>query len=416
MNVRLLVVGAALSAVVTMWTVEARACGTFVPIEGESATLDAQRVIMAYNPDSNTTRVIAQIGFVGELSQFSWIIPLPSEPSNVQALGEEGARLFAQLDDYGSPKFGVATCGLNNGGGGSAVPGDGVTVLQSGVTGAFEFVVLTGTSGAVVTDWLRDEGYGISEAIAEVAHTYIREGSVFMAMKVNPAALGLTELDPAIRFDYEGWPGYPLRIAQPTTTDELEVILSVIAPQGVSTPGENILTDSAVNWQDQTPEYLDAVRRADGWVVEHRAPVGQWSGGSEGGLFVEATDELYDLLESELGIARDSEPVLTRLHGIFTAEQLGEDAALQLGDHSYVAKVHELYICSPGDLGEELDEDLEENETDDGSSASAKDDADRGCSTVASSPAEGLLLLLAMLGFARGGRRRNNAQSQTMCA
>ncbi len=387
----------------------AEACGTFIAVEGETATLDAQRVIMAYRPEENRTRVMAQIGFVGDLTAFSWIIPLPSEPSNIQAIDEKGAALFQQLDDYASPKFGISSCGgVNNGGGEESVVAPGVRVLQTGHTGTFEYVVLTGTGGSVVTNWLNAQGYAMPDGMTEVIHTYIREGSVFMALKVDLAALDLDEIDPAIAFDYEGWPGYPLRIAAPTTTDEVEIILNVIAPSGVRAPDEKVLGDQHVGWAGGEPQYLDALRRANGWVVEYRGGVDEWSGGDYGGVTTEADRRTLTLIEQVLGIPADSAPTLTRLHAIFSPDELSEDTRLTLDeDASYVSSVFQTYVCD-----EDWDEggyvEVDESEYDGGcfqgscgGSKGGSGGSRGGCSTSSSNVASPLLLLLAVWLFSR---------------
>lgn len=400
----------------------AEACGLIIPVEGETATVDAQRVTMAYFPDENRTRVMAQIGYVGDLTNFSWIIPLPSEPTAVEAVDEAGAELFAALDTTAKPTFLLEdwTCALNNGGGGPDVSVPDVQVLQHGNTGSFEYVVLTGTGGSVVTDWLNAEGFATPDGMAEVMHSYIREGSVVMAMKVNLEALELGQIDPAISFDYEGWPGYPLRILKPTTTNEVEIILNVLAPTGAVAADEVRLSNDDLSWVDQEPQYLDAIRNAEGWVIEHRGEMFSRYVEDPAGGYLEVLPP-RDLIEEVFGIPADEPLVLSRFHGIFTPEQLAEDTALNVTSDAQGVFSEFSHDITRSDVDCGWDDEFEDEEDDDdqffddsddddgcwqgscGGSGSGKSGGGAGCSTT-SGNIHPVLLLLALALFRR--RRR----------
>lgn len=408
---------AALSA--SQWIVasEASACGVTVPVEGETASVNAQRVIMGYNPESETTRVVAQIAQEGDVSAFSWLIPLPSEPTEITALGEEGTELFQGLDDFSKPLFAVTCFGWNNGGSGEPVDAEGVTVLDAGTTGTFEYVVLTGTGGTVVTDWLAAEGYGLPDGMADVIHTYIREGQLFLAMKINPEALGVETLDPGIRFDYQGRPGYPLRILQPTTTDEVEIILTVISPEPAQITSATKV--EGVAWtEEQLPVYLDEVREADGWVVEYSGEITNRDHSSEAGdLSVDVSERTKTLIQEVLG--QDPETAkLSRFHGIFSPEQLAADTPiLTTGGELYSAFYEKEYWDCSNDADEDYydddyedgaDEEAGQTPTDDPMSSEPTDDpmSSEGCSTTAGTTDHGGLILLFGLALMRLRRRR----------
>jgi uncharacterized protein (TIGR03382 family) len=373
----------------------ADACGVIIPVEGETASLDAQRVTMAYFPEENRTRVMAQIGYVGDLSNFSWIIPIPSEPTDIQAVDEAGAAIFSDLDVLSAPYFELIdwTCAQNGGAGGASVSAPGVEVLQHGNTGTFEYVVLTGTGGSVVTQWLGENGYALPGGMEEVVHTYIREGSVFMAMKVNIQALELGQLDPAISFDYEGWPGYPLRILQPAAAEEVEIILNVLAPTPAEMPNEVRLGDNDLDWDGQEPQYLDAVRRAGNWVVESRGVLTS--------RFVETEDgyeELFpprDLMQEVLGIPAEGDLVLSRFHGIFKPAQLDEDTALNLSETiDGVYSSFQLDVTRDEDCGWDDEIGPSTNDGDPGDPDGKRDTG--GCSTSSGNLNSPLLLLFGL--------------------
>ncbi len=409
------------AAVVCMAGVQApsvaEACGAIIPVDGETASLDAQRVTMAYFPEEERTRVMAQIGYVGDLTNFSWIIPLPSEPSEVEAVDQAGAAIFADIDTISEPEFVITdwTCALNNGGGERPVAGVGVEVLQHGNTGSFDYVVLTGESGTGVTQWLDENGYALPNGMDETIHTYIREGSVFMAMKVDIEALELGQIDPAIRFDYQGHPGYPLRILRPTTSDEVEIILNVLAPTPAQIPGEVRLWDDDISWSDGEPLYLDALRAAGNWVVESRGTMrARWVGDFETGRDVEPPKEL---MEEVLGIPAETEFVLSRFHGIFDADALADDTAIQMiadapSIYSYFAKdVEDTDVdCWDGD-DDWYEEDEGDNTPSDEDLQGEQDGelgpkrAAGGCSTTSGAGPAAPALFALLMGWAV--RRRN---------
>ena len=395
------------TAGVSALPVDAEACGSVVPVDGETASLDAQRVTMAYFEEENRTRVMAQIGYQGDLSGFSWIIPLPSEPTAVQAVDEAGAAIFADLDIIGEPEFFVIdnTCAYNGADGGASIGGPGVEILQHGNTGAFEYVVLSGTGGSVVTEWLADNGYGLPSGMDEVIHTYIREGSVFMAMKVDEEALANGQIDPAISFDYEGWPGYPLRILEPGAAEEVEIILNVLAPTGAEINGEVVLDNGSLQWEGQEPQYLDAIRRADGWVVEHRGLMGSRWVDIDGSY--EEVAPPRDLMEEVLGIPTDSNVLLTRFHGMFKPGQLTQDVSINMNSEAPpVYYGFELDVTRSDEVcgwddGEGNDDDVADPSELDGD---APDKADVGGCATTSGGTTGPLVLL--FGFWLMRRRR----------
>ena len=407
----------------------AEACGVVIPVDGETASLDAQRVTMAHFPEENRTRVMAQIGYVGDLSNFSWIIPLPSEPTDIRAVDDAGAAIFSELDTLTSPTFSIIdwTCALNGGaGGGAAVPGPGVEVLQHGNTGTFEYVVLTGTGGSVVTEWLGENGYVLPAGMEETVHTYIREGSVFLAMKINLEALELGQIDPAISFDYEGWPGYPLRILKPAASDEVEIILNVLAPTPAEVPNEVMLYGNDVAWVDEEPQYLDAVRRAGDWVVEYRAELRSRQVPNAEGDFEEVLPP-RDLMQEVLGIPADVDIVLSRFHGIFKPAQLDEDTALNLSeDIDGVFYDFQLDVSRDEDCGWEDefgDDEIADDEVADDEDTGGEENCFQGscadtsgpgsdgagCSTTSADAGSPLALLFGMWMMRRRRRTRGSA-------
>jgi MYXO-CTERM domain-containing protein len=311
--VAMLVVAAAAPA----WT-----CGVPIVAEGADVSLDAQRVLL-YDRGGQVD-VVAQIQFEST-SDFAWLIPLASVPTEIRAMDGQDQSLMASLDAWTQPYFADDACpdlSGNNGAGGSAnADGPDVTLFGSGTAGTFDYVILGGDTGAGVLDYLQSNGFSVPESAGDAVSRYVEAGRVFLALRLTDGVTGT--LSPGIAFTYEGAPGFPLGIARASAKDDLEIILYIVG-DGSYAPAN--ASSSTISLQDisSADEYTGRVRdlgQSGEWVLEYAGDGGRtwWVGDS-----LERPDYLPTAMEEYFG--KDGLTV-TRLHGILPPAQLQDDLA-----------------------------------------------------------------------------------------
>lgn len=180
-------------------TGEAVACGGGgLTTAADGVVADAQRVFMAVNGER--TDVIVQIGVPATTADYGVLIPVPGEPtldvtpfdsSDFYWLDEETAPSIVAVDDSESSNSGCG-CGTSNAlGDGSTkggARGGGVSVTEPVNIGPVSAVVLTGTDGDAVNDWLSDNGFSIPEAEQSTVAAYSGPDRYFIALRRSETA------------------------------------------------------------------------------------------------------------------------------------------------------------------------------------------------------------------------------------
>lgn len=180
----------------------ARACGGMVfPGHAQRVGGMSQQEVFVAFTDKDTT-VVASAGYEGiDAADFAFLLPLPEEPVIVI---EADPALFQALDEYTAPTVETYTFDSGSGSGGfgcgaglrnDAAPGSGsgssngeVMVGQRGQTASYDWVVLGGTTGMAVAEWLEGEGYPLPADYATAIQPYV-DDSFFFAAKVRSEAI-----------------------------------------------------------------------------------------------------------------------------------------------------------------------------------------------------------------------------------
>ncbi len=184
-----------------------------------------------------------QIQYMGEPTEFGWVIPLQSNPEF--SVGSEP--LFTALlnasvptvsitntfDDCSDPgdddddDGGNATAGGDGdegaGESGSADSGDtGVEVLQEVQVGAFTIDVIQGTDAQAVYDWLELNDYQQDPDALPILQEYIDEGFIFGAVKLV-GGVDTDQIHPIV-LSFQGTePCVPLRLTRIAAVDNMAV-------------------------------------------------------------------------------------------------------------------------------------------------------------------------------------------------
>jgi hypothetical protein len=221
---------------------DANACGgCFVP-PGPSTQVSAHR--MAFAISTKRTILWDQIQYVGDPTDFGWVLPI----HGLVDVGVSSDELFNRLEGATQPRvqappppvcpkpttqcltdcFDNAAGGASDGGFASAADASSsVDVWRQEVVGPYEATQLSSTDATALTKWLGDHGYAIPPSIGPVIDQYVKEGFGFLALKLVPSA-GVRSMVP-IRIAFDGAsPTLPLRMVAAGTGAQVGIKLWVL--------------------------------------------------------------------------------------------------------------------------------------------------------------------------------------------
>ncbi|MBI3204732.1 MAG: DUF2330 domain-containing protein [Myxococcales bacterium] len=178
---------------------DAAACGGMIgKSETQQASMNAQRVLIAQGAEG--TAVVVGVGFDGASGDQAFVLPLQQEPIRIEDAKRE---LFPELERFTEPQIHIydPTARRPGGGGGcgcmpeaksAGAPGagapDAVRVVQRGETATYQYVVVGGSSGQSIGEWLNKEQFPVPAAIQHSLDGYAQRGWVFLAARVQPKA------------------------------------------------------------------------------------------------------------------------------------------------------------------------------------------------------------------------------------
>ena len=154
----------------------------------------AQEAIIIFNsspPQREATEdLILKIRVEGEVSQFAWVIPFPSQP----IVSKANDKLFEELYDYVAYRTASIGPGMGAGmGGGGGMGGrekaKPVQVLSREIVGSYDVAVVREKKSGTLNKWLEDEGYQPIVDGDDVIEFYRKKGYVFSCVKVTKANL-----------------------------------------------------------------------------------------------------------------------------------------------------------------------------------------------------------------------------------
>ncbi|MBT9560864.1 MAG: DUF2330 domain-containing protein [Myxococcales bacterium] len=257
----------------------AEACGGFfcssVPIDQSG-----ERILFAV--DDTTVKAHIQIFYSGDAEKFSWVLPIPGEPT---AIGVGTDTLFQNLDWQTGPQFNLnwqydQNCQANqwrwaSEGDFSGAPtaggdpkDDGVDVLQQGDVGPYNFAVVkaesSGADGAAAMySWLDENGYDQPEYAKDLVAQYVAEDHVFVAVKLqSDKAVG--DIQP-LTLEYP-FPGscVPLRLTSIAATDDMPIWVWVLGKdRAVPVNYFHVeVNEAQIDWLNYGSNYRDIAAKA----------------------------------------------------------------------------------------------------------------------------------------------------------
>lgn len=166
--------------------------------ESRPGGMSGQQVLLASGPKANV--VVMSSGYEAVMRDFAFLLPVPVEPTLVRdgdpllfpALQELTAPRVRIVDNTARPtSSGGCACG---GGAMGAMPGAGggeksVQVYQRGETATFDYVVVGGSDGSSLAEWLNREGFSVPASFQAALDVYLEQGNLYLAAKVKDARL-----------------------------------------------------------------------------------------------------------------------------------------------------------------------------------------------------------------------------------
>ncbi|HEU5072597.1 MAG TPA: DUF2330 domain-containing protein [Polyangiaceae bacterium] len=342
---------------------EAYACGGFF-CGRQPVDQTAERILFEIGEDSVT--MTTQISFAGDAADFAWILPLPEVP-DPESLAIFPQRALTALDTNTGPDFVLPSdCysgGFTIGGGFSATSGatgtDGggpppVQVHVRAEVGGYDVAVIESEDPAALIEWLRTEGYRVTEPMEPYIELYAEEGMKFLALKLLETS-DVADITP-FRFTLPGdVPSIPLRMTALAAEPEMSIVVFVLGDQrfeGKNWENLDIADDEILfqpnswpvktNWTSLVAREVDAAG-GQGWVTEYAGTTtdmrslidSQISGGS----FATPEDE-----EAAHALAEVLAPhaYLTRFYSRLSAEEMTFDPIFGRSAGDDVSRVRQL--------------------------------------------------------------------------
>ncbi len=328
---------------------EASACGGFF-CSSSPVDQTAEHILFTVNPNHTVTAYV-QIQYVGDKDAFAWIVPVPGIP---QLTADFPNLALQALDNGTQPRYSKNSCARNfdaNGGLGAptAAAGNGVTVLAKQLVGPYETVTLEGTSAVVLVQWLRTNGYRITDAMIPFLQPYVEGGMHFVALRLQ-ADKATSDIQP-LGMTYDGdKPMIPIRLTAIAAQPEMGIVTWVLSNRRWAP--ENFvdlkIADSLIEFDQYgfQNNYLTVVSResdkvgGQAFVTEYAKSTADLamqveSQGAPTPEAQKAKDALLPLLQQF--------PYITRMYARMSAEEMTVDPMfMPASDTTDVNNIHDL--------------------------------------------------------------------------
>ncbi|MFH1915676.1 MAG: DUF2330 domain-containing protein [Nanoarchaeota archaeon] len=180
--------------------------GMFVPPSWYNDNIGepTQKGIIVFN--GGQEKLIIEATYNGSLSDFAWIIPVPSYPQ----VDKANAQLFQELQYLTQPKYlrapsmfgpviakSMMSDGLDQG-------IKGVDVIEQKQVGIYAISILSADDPQALLDWLNENEYRLPAKAEPILEEYIVKGWYFIAMRINLAPsdekllASLKKIDPRV--------------------------------------------------------------------------------------------------------------------------------------------------------------------------------------------------------------------------
>ncbi|MCB9738948.1 MAG: DUF2330 domain-containing protein [Deltaproteobacteria bacterium] len=256
---------------------------------GQAVLQSAERVVFMRDEASKTSRVWVEVRYTGAAQDFGWVLPLPKQPTVTvgttvgldmldgataaryltKPMGNENCRDPSDGcdDDFqwggvtdaagGGPNSG-ADAGSSDGG-----TAGGVTILDQGQAGPYDYSVIKGSDASKLQEWLDTRGYKTPTSATPIIQSHADKGDVFVAIKLQNGK-GIEQIRPVVLEMHDAEPCVPLRLTSIAATDDLNVVVT-LAGTGRAIPKNMMhveLNLARINWLSGANNYEQVVAAA----------------------------------------------------------------------------------------------------------------------------------------------------------
>jgi hypothetical protein len=277
---------ASMLAAVAAVSLPAMADGCYIPKPERSRIVEEisepdQKAVIVHQ--QGRERLILQVSFKGTASQFAWLVPTPTRPKLAAAAPGifddlyqvTASRVQYWLNADQATHFSVES---HAGAKGGIEAAPSVRVLERRSVAGYDVSVLKATRADDLLDWLRKNGYQVTDRAAPILAEYIQKDWVFSAARIDTRELNVggsqsvEGLLQPLQLDFAAKePVYPLKISS-LNPGPTNVLLYVIADHFVA--GSPLRTVCALD--DRTTDWKHLVRRFQSREVESSMLDSSW--------------------------------------------------------------------------------------------------------------------------------------------
>ncbi len=268
---------------------DALACGgMFCSNQSQPVDQAAERILFAVDKEQGTVEAHVQISYTGSAEQFAWVVPVQAVPELFPSVDD----IFTTLSPFTMPLWNLTfttegTCkdegrnGLmvsapesadfDTAGGEPPQDGGGVTQVDAGAVGPYDYAVVQADSIESLVEWLDDpnadgdttDAYFIPDSFDEAAAPYVTSGHFFLALRLQKDK-DVGDLVP-LGMRYEGSEAsIPLQLTAIAATPDMRLQPFVLG-DARAVPVNYLhveVNELAVNWMDAGNNYPDVITQA----------------------------------------------------------------------------------------------------------------------------------------------------------
>ncbi|HEX2730324.1 MAG TPA: DUF2330 domain-containing protein [Polyangiaceae bacterium] len=239
----------------------------------------AERIIFADNGDGTVTAVI-EIQYQGPASEFSWLLPVSTPPSEDQPLRIGSTAALAALQAATNPQFVLQTKVEGKCAPTESLAADAgaifnasadhaeVTVDASGIVGPFDWTVISVTDRSsepakAATDWLEANGYQVPPGSAPLLAPYLGDGLSLLALRLTKDA-DVGSIRPIIITYDADRAIIPIKLTAVAAQDDMGVMTFLLG-EGRGVPQNYLsleINEARLDWFNPQSNYAALVNQA----------------------------------------------------------------------------------------------------------------------------------------------------------
>ena len=351
----------------------AHACGGLF-CSNSPVDQNAERILFEVHETNHVTATV-EISYAGDPGAFSWIVPVPETPSEMDVAPASALRLLDQATApiiipppttcnsasnrvFDSGTAPAPEAAADAGGGG------GVVVEDLPAVGPYDPEVVSSDDPQALIDWLEDNDYLITDEMKPFIAEYSADGFKFLGVKLLPDA-GVSDISP-LRFTCpspDGTPLIPLKLTAVASEPEMGILVWVagqerFAPvnyRQVKVDSDQVQFDPRLGQSNYyaLASWLIDEEGGKAFITEYAGPTNDDLKNAVNGVFLNTADfeESRTWLQEKL----DAFPYITRMYSRMSGWEMDDDPVFQANAGSDVSNVHDLSDRPPVEVCGDID-------------------------------------------------------------